>query len=119
MTESNRSPLEPLPLVRALLLVSIWQNPDSTGYDLMGIVSEFTDEQVELKSGTIYAELRALEREELVQSVREKTGRRRRSYRITEEGRENLMQLTEEIRFRTEYILGPLLSQVNSLKTNS
>ncbi|TFG15484.1 PadR family transcriptional regulator [Candidatus Thorarchaeota archaeon] len=118
MTESDRSPLEPLPLVRALLLASIWHNPDSTGYDLMGIVSEFTDERVELKSGTIYAELRTLEREGLVQSIREETGRRRRSYRITKEGRENLMQLAEEIRFRTEHILGPLLSKVNSLKTD-
>jgi len=116
VTKYDRSPLEPLPLVRALLLASIWHNPDSTGYDLMGIVSEFTDKRVELKSGTIYAELRALEKEGLAQSVREKTGRRRRSYRVTGEGRENLIQLAEEVRFRTEHILSPLLSRVNSLK---
>jgi DNA-binding PadR family transcriptional regulator len=84
----------------------------------MGIVSEFTDERVELKSGTIYAELRALEEEGLVQSVREETGRRRRSYKITEEGKENLMQLAEEVRFRTENILMPLLSRVTFLKEN-
>ena len=54
---SSANPLEPLPIVRALLLALLQANPGSSGYDLMKLVRHSTHETVELKSGTVYPEL--------------------------------------------------------------
>ncbi|MFO7836609.1 MAG: PadR family transcriptional regulator [Candidatus Thorarchaeota archaeon] len=115
---SNSEPtdsLDPLPLVRAILLSEIWANPGSSGYDLMKLSSELIDSYVPIQSGTVYGELRNMQKEELVISKQEDSGRRRREYRITERGKKTLERLYTQIKSRVEYVLTPLLSLIQSL----
>lgn len=104
--------LEPLPIVRVLLLAFIKLHPQSTGYDLMGLISGFTEGLVDLKSGTVYTELRRLEKQGLVESVQESAGRKRRSYVISKMGRAELEQLTQQVAMRVNRVLLPLLSLI-------
>ena len=108
----SHNPLEPLPIVRVLFLVFIKRQPNVTGYDLMGLISDFTKGRVELKSGTVYSELRRLESLGLVESTQEKVGRKRRSYTITSSGEEEVTQLAEQMKMRVDSILKPLLSLI-------
>ena len=110
--EPSHNPLEPLPVVRALFLAFINLHPNSTGYDLMGQISRFTEGLIELKSGTVYSELRRLEKQGYVHSTQEKEGRRRRSYTITATGKEELEQLAQLMHVRVKSILMPLLSLI-------
>ena len=108
----SHNPLEPLPIVRVLFLVFIKRQPRVTGYDLMGLISDFTGGLVEMKSGTAYSELRRLETQGLVESTQEKDGRKRRSYTITSSGKKELAQLAEQMKMRVDSILKPLLSLI-------
>lgn len=105
--------LEPLPIVRALFLVFIRRHPNSSGYDLMKLISKSTKGLVELKTGTAYSELRRLEGMGLVESTREETGRKRRSYVITDQGIESVKQIAQQMRLRVEHIINPLLSLID------
>ncbi|MBD3159136.1 MAG: hypothetical protein GF309_10145 [Candidatus Lokiarchaeota archaeon] len=113
-TESQNS-LDPLPLVRAILLSEIWKNPKSSGYDLMKLSSELTGFNVEMQSGTVYGELRAMEEMDLVTSEQEDSGRRRREYKITSKGKRYVEDLQQQIRGRVNDVLEPLLSLMTSL----
>ena len=73
-SKKSYRPMEPLPIVRALFLVFIRRHTNSTGYDLMGLISESTNGLVELKSGTVYSELRRLEGLGFVKSEQEERG---------------------------------------------
>ena len=106
-------PLEPLPIVRALFLVFIQRHPKSTGYDLMGLISDSTKGLIELKSGTVYSELRRLEGLGFVKSAQEESGRRRRSYVITKSGIDELSQIAKQMQMRVDYIINPLLDMMN------
>ncbi|MBS3794160.1 MAG: PadR family transcriptional regulator [Candidatus Thorarchaeota archaeon] len=114
-TTESRTSLDPLPLVRAILLSEIWDNPKSSGYDLMKLTSELTGFNVEIQSGTVYGELRAMEEMGLVTSEQEDSGRRRREYKIAEEGKRYLDDLQQQIRARVKDVLEPLLSLMSSL----
>ncbi len=107
----SNNPLEPLPIVRVLFLGFIKQHPHSTGYDLMRLISEFTDGRVELKSGTTYSELRRLESQKMVESIQEEEGRKRRTYTITSSGQKELSQLVNQMKKRVESFLRPILSR--------
>ncbi len=107
--------LEPCPLVRAILLSEIWNNPKSSGYDLMKLSSELTKSYIDMQSGTVYGELRTMEERGLVTSEQEESGRRRREYKITEKGKERLTNLHGQIKARVENLLHPLLSLMESL----
>ncbi|MHA1137109.1 MAG: PadR family transcriptional regulator [Candidatus Thorarchaeota archaeon] len=109
----SHNPLEPLPIVRVLFLGFIKRHPNSTGYDLMRLISEFTKGLIELKSGTTYSELRRLESQKLVESTQEKDGRKRRSYTITSSGERELSHLADQMKVRVESILEPLLSLID------
>jgi len=113
-SSASHNPLEPLPIVRVLFLGFIKRHPHTTGYDLMKLISEFTDGRVDLKSGTTYSELRRLESQKLVESTQEKEGRKRRSYTITSSGESELSQLSNQMKIRVESILKPLLSLIDS-----
>lgn len=106
---------EPLPLVRAILLSEIWANPESSGYELMELSSDLTKSYIDVQSGTVYAELRGMEEKGLVTSKQEESGRRRREYRITKNGKVYLKGLQRQIRARVENVLRPLLSLMESL----
>lgn len=111
-TKSYR-PMEPLPIVRALFLVFIRRHPNSTGYDLMGLISDSTNGRVELKSGTVYSELRRLEGLGFVKSEQEEIGRKRRTYLITKPGIKELGQLAKQMKMRVETIITPLLKLID------
>ncbi|TFG34871.1 PadR family transcriptional regulator [Candidatus Thorarchaeota archaeon] len=108
--------LEPVPLVRALLLALLKERPKSTGYDLMKGVEDVSQRTVSISSGTTYAELRRLERLKFVTSERDKTGRRRREYILTDSGRIELENLVTIIESRIELILKPLIQLVRNTK---
>ncbi len=109
--EQEYSPLEPLPIVRVMLLLLIRNEPGSTGYDLIGLIEGLTHGHAVLQSGTIYGELRRLEKHGMLTSQREKEGRRRREYQITQQGEEELAMLMAQVRMRTRTVLNPLLSR--------
>ena len=111
----NSEDLEPVPVVRVLLLALIRKSPESSGYDLMKAISDFTSGTINLSSGTVYSTLRRLEKTGSVNSSREITGRRRRAYKITEQGERNLLQLVTQIEKRVEVLLNPLIKFVSDL----
>jgi DNA-binding PadR family transcriptional regulator len=109
---TNLNDLEPVPLVRALLLALIRKTPGVSGYDLMKAVSEFTKGAIELSSGTVYTELRRLEKNNKLSSSRETTGRKRRVYSLTKQGEKELLHLIDQIKKRVEIVLNPLMEFV-------
>lgn len=111
---ANSEDLEPVPVVRVLLLALIRKSPESSGYDLMKAISDFTNGTTNLSSGTVYTELRRLEKNDSVTSFRETTGRRRRSYSITKLGEKELLQLVAQIEKRVEIVLNPLIKFVSN-----
>jgi DNA-binding PadR family transcriptional regulator len=110
----NVDDLEPVPLVRVLLLALLHKYPESSGYDMMKTITEFTNNALELSSGTIYSELRRLEQQGLLESKRESTGRRRRAYLVTQKGTEELKNLKNQIKTRMAVLLGPLVDFVEN-----
>ena len=112
-SKKSYRPMEPLPIVRALFLVFIRRHPNSTGYDLMGLISDSTNGLVELKSGTVYSELRRLEGLEFVKSVQEQEGRKRRTYEITKRGFKELDLLAKQMQLRVDTIITPLLKLIH------
>lgn len=110
---ANSEDLEPVPVVRVLLLALIRKSPESSGYDLMKAISDFTNGTINLSSGTVYTTLRRLEKNGSVNSSRENTGRRRRAYNITEQGECDLLQLVAQIEKRVEVLLNPLIKFVS------
>lgn len=113
--DSISDSLDPLPLVRAMLLSEIWANPHSSGYDLMKLSSDLIDSYVSMQSGTVYGELRNMEKEGLVVSEQENSGRRRREYQVTQKGKRELKTLCSQIESRVKHVLTPLLSLMKSL----
>jgi DNA-binding PadR family transcriptional regulator len=85
----------------------------------MKVISGFTDGKVELKSGTVYTELRRLEKQGFVRSIQEDVGRKRRSYEITQAGEMELRQLAHQMQFRVNRVLNPLLALMESLDGKS
>ncbi|MHA1929801.1 MAG: PadR family transcriptional regulator [Candidatus Thorarchaeota archaeon] len=115
-SKKSYRPMEPLPIVRALFLVFIRRHPDSTGYDLMGLISDSTNGLVELKSGTVYSELRRLEALGFVTSAQEEKGRKRRAYVITKSGIKELSLLAKQMQMRVDLIIMPLLKLIEDKK---
>ena len=70
------------------LLLALPSSGESYGYELIERVRELSGGTLEWSDGMLYPVLRRLEREGLVSSrwVVAETGRRRRYYRLTEEG---------------------------------
>jgi len=85
----------------------------------MKVISDFTDGEVELKSGTAYTELRRLEKHGFVKSIQEEAGRKRRGYEITQAGEMELLQIARQLRFRVNRVLNPLLALIESLDGKS
>jgi len=109
MSNLEKNLLEPIPIVRALFLLLIKKYPNSTGYDLMSYVSEFTHGKIKLQTGTVYGELRRLEKSKLLVSKLTTEGRKKRCYEITDAGKEELACLIRAIRFRIDNLLEPLI----------
>lgn len=68
------------------------------GYGIMKFVKELTNERVKLGTGTLYTMLGRLVEDKIINVVNETDGKK--TYRITEDGRELL--LTEMVRLRQQ-----------------
>lgn len=101
--------LDQIPFVRLLLLILIKKNPGVTGYDLMALVAKFSNNLINLKSGTTYSELRKLEKFNLVSSSLSKVGRKKREYLINSDGEKFINKTIEQIKTKIDNLLIPLI----------
>lgn len=67
------------------------------GYAILRTIGERTDGRLEPESGTLYTAVRRLGRDGLIEGADAPAGRRGRSYRLTEVGREVLRLETERL----------------------
>lgn len=76
----------------SILLLKLLSREDMYGYRITQELKALSDNTFELKEGTLYPALHALEKDGMVESYWFDTdeGRRRRYYRITDYGREQL-----------------------------
>ena len=89
-----------------LLVLSLLAKEEMYGYQMITELARRSDRTFELKEGTLYPILHALEAERLV-TVREKeaeTGRVRKYYRITKKGMKDLEEKKEEWRLFTKKV---------------
>lgn len=80
------------------LVLAILQEEDSYGYAILKRVSELSDGGLEWTDGMLYPVLHRLERQGHIEGRwgRSETGRRRKYYRITEQGREQLAEQRQQ-----------------------
>ena len=77
-----------------LMLLSLIENADCYGYEIIRRLEERSDQTFSFKEGTLYPVLHKLENDGLIRSYyMEAGGRQRRYYAITERGKK---QLSEE-----------------------
>ncbi|MHA2203324.1 MAG: PadR family transcriptional regulator [Candidatus Hodarchaeales archaeon] len=105
---------EPLPVTKILFLALLKKYPNSSGYDLMQRVKEFSDNLIEIQSGSIYPTLRDLEKLDLVTSEQQPKGRKRRLYTLTESGKRELTVLGTLLRTRMRLLMSPLLELIEN-----
>ena len=98
-----------------MILALITKNPGSSGYELINHVISLTSGAVNLKTGTIYTALRNLEKEGYVSSNQVSTGRKRRAYSITAEGKLALRQSRKMVEMRISRVLTPLMDLIADL----
>ena len=118
ITVEKQTILRPLPITRALFLALIMRNPQITGYDILQIVPEAINTSMKVGTGTVYTELRKLEKVGLVKSTQALGGRRKRQYEITTKGLDELKELKTQIKTRIHSLLEPLLELIDSTLAN-
>ncbi|MHA1229932.1 MAG: PadR family transcriptional regulator [Candidatus Helarchaeota archaeon] len=106
--------IKKVPLVSTLFLAIIEKNPGITGYDILKKINEVIKIPIEIKSGTLYTQLRRLESSGLVISEQEFSGRKLRRYKITEKGKKELLAKLEKIKTRIKYFLIPLINYIEN-----
>ena len=81
----------------AMLLLRLLEEKDMYGYEMIDQLRQKSDNVFELKVGTLYPLLHALEKSGCLTSYEgEAAGKKRIYYRITPEGRKQLKKKTEE-----------------------
>ncbi|MHA1794434.1 MAG: PadR family transcriptional regulator [Promethearchaeota archaeon] len=103
---------EQIPLSTTLFLCIIKREPGITGYEIIKIIPQIIKSEVTIKSGTLYTQLRKLEANGLVTSIREQNGRQQRRYTITTRGEKELNNNKKKIQNRIDNILKPLLGYI-------
>jgi PadR family transcriptional regulator PadR len=90
----------------ALLVLSLLSDGDKYGYEMVLELARRSDNAFELKEGTLYPLLHALENAGDVRAYprTSPSGRERRYYSLTEKGRRRLMEKTEEWRIFSESV---------------
>ena len=96
-----------------LLVLSLLADGDKYGYEMVETLARRSDNTFELKEGTLYPLLHAMEKNKLVSAYTKETpgGRTRKYYRLTEEGRRQLEYKTKEWQLFSEKVnavLGPV-----------
>lgn len=112
--KKNQISLEPLPVTKILFLALLKKYPNSSGYDLMQKVKKFSDNLIEIQSGSIYPTLRDLEKLNLVTSEQQLEGRKRKLYTLTKSGKRELTVLGKLLRTRMRLLMSPLLELIEN-----
>jgi len=80
-----------------LLILHILSHEESHGYEIARTIKDTSEGVLDYKEGTLYPTLHTMEKQGLVTSNTQKiNGRKRRYYRITQQGREMLAAEHEE-----------------------
>lgn len=89
-----------------LLILALLRDGDKYGYEMAEELARRSDQTFMLKEGTLYPLLHTLEKDKLVVSYTKETesGRQRKYYRLTDEGRNQLTRKTEEWKLFSEKI---------------
>ena len=107
---SKENILESVPIVRTLLLFLLRDNPKSSGYKLINLVKEFTDGRIDLKTGTLYPELKRMVEEGILIQEEQITGKRvAYLYCINDKGDKELKKLIRAIKIKKEFLLDRLI----------
>ena len=82
----------------SILILTLLEKQDMYGYQITQELKKRSENAFEMKEGTLYPTLHALEKDEAVESYWYDTeeGRRRKYYKITETGREMLTHKQKE-----------------------
>lgn len=89
-----------------MLVLSLLRSGDKYGYVMVSELARRSDDTFQLKEGTLYPLLHNLEKEQLVTSYTAQTpsGRERKYYRLTEQGRAQLEYKEKEWRLFSEKV---------------
>ena len=100
-----------------LLMLSLLKTGDMYGYEMIAELSRRSDKTFELKEGTLYPILHALEQEKCLSAYEKQapTGRVRKYYHITKKGLKRLEEKREEWRFFTEKVNGVVYGDAPAL----
>ena len=81
-----------------LLILALLKDSDKYGYEMIEELAKRSDNTFQLKEGTLYPLLHALEKEGFVRSYSKiaPSGRERKYYQLTSSGRANLEHKEEE-----------------------
>lgn len=89
-----------------LLVLSLLKDGDKYGYEMADELAKRSDNTFELKEGTLYPLLHTLEKHGYVSSYTKEGpgGRERKYYRLTQSGRGELEEKTEQWRLFSEKV---------------
>lgn len=82
----------------SILVLQLLNERDMYGYELVKEMAKRSDDQLQMKEGTLYPALHKMEKQAYVEHYwkQQEKGPARKYYRITEEGREILAERTSE-----------------------
>ncbi len=82
----------------ALLVLSVLENEEMYGYQIIKEIEKRSEDVFSFKEGTLYPILHAFEKDNYVESYWQESnqGRKRKYYRITDKGRKVLVKSKEE-----------------------
>ena len=97
-----------------LLVLSLLKGGDMYGYEMIAELARRSDRTFELKEGTLYPILHALEQDKRVKSYEKEapTGRIRKYYHITKSGLELLEEKQAEWKLFSEKVNGVVFGEV-------
>lgn len=89
-----------------MLLLSLLRDRDMYGYEMVTELARRSDDTFQLKEGTLYPLLHAMEKNKWVSAYTSQTpsGRERKYYRLTSTGRAQLISKEEEWRLFSEKV---------------
>ena len=89
-----------------MLVLSLLKDGDKYGYEMVDALAKRSDDPFQLKEGTLYPLLHTLEKNKWVTSYVKVTdsGRERKYYRLTNDGRAQLAHKEEEWRLFSEKV---------------
>jgi PadR family transcriptional regulator, regulatory protein PadR len=102
------------------LILSLLNTRDMYGYELAKLVREKSDDQFELKEGTLYLSLKRLEKNEWISSywgAEQGPGGRRKYYKLTPLGEEGFKEKRAEWKF-IKKIIDSFLEGGEKFETN-